>query len=151
MGEAEKDSFIALPGEGGHSRLPSTRKLCIPTWEDLMKSFMGFPGGSNDKKICLQSRRPGFSPWVGKIPWRRAEQFSSIVAWRIPGTAEARGLAVYGVTQSQPRLKRLSSSSSPGHALVLSATPPLNSCYKVKKVKALATQLCPTLCDPRGL
>ena len=21
--------------------------------------------------ICLQCRRPGFSPWVGKIPWRR--------------------------------------------------------------------------------
>ena len=23
------------------------------------------------KKICLQHRRPGFDPWVGKIPWRR--------------------------------------------------------------------------------
>ena len=23
------------------------------------------------KKICLQCRRPGFDPWVGKIPWRR--------------------------------------------------------------------------------
>ena len=22
-------------------------------------------------KICLQCRRPGFDPWVGKIPWRR--------------------------------------------------------------------------------
>ena len=22
-------------------------------------------------KICLQFRRPGFDPWVGKIPWRR--------------------------------------------------------------------------------
>ena len=22
-------------------------------------------------KICLQCRRPGFNPWVGKIPWRR--------------------------------------------------------------------------------
>ena len=20
---------------------------------------------------CLQCRRPGFDPWVGKIPWRR--------------------------------------------------------------------------------
>ena len=26
------------------------------------------------KKICLQRRRPMFSPWVGKIPWRRAWQ-----------------------------------------------------------------------------
>ena len=23
------------------------------------------------KRICLQYRRPGFNPWVGKIPWRR--------------------------------------------------------------------------------
>ena len=23
------------------------------------------------KKICLQCGRPGFHPWVGKIPWRR--------------------------------------------------------------------------------
>ena len=24
------------------------------------------------QRICLQCRRPGFDPWVGKIPWRRA-------------------------------------------------------------------------------
>ena len=28
-------------------------------------------GGSDGKKICLQCRRPGFDPWVRKIPWRR--------------------------------------------------------------------------------
>ena len=32
-----------------------------------------FPGGS-DCKVCLQCRRPGFDPWVGKIPWRRKWQ-----------------------------------------------------------------------------
>ena len=37
---------------------------------------------------------------------------SSVLAWRIPGMAEPGGLAVYGVAQSQTRLKRLSSSSS---------------------------------------
>ena len=26
------------------------------------------------KKICLQYRRPGFNPWVEKIPWWRARQ-----------------------------------------------------------------------------
>ena len=35
---------------------------------------------------------------------------SSILAWRIPGTEEPSGAAVYGVAQSQTRLKRLSSS-----------------------------------------
>ena len=37
---------------------------------------------------------------------------SGVLAWRIPGTGEPGGLPVYGVTQSQTRLKRLSSSSS---------------------------------------
>ena len=33
-------------------------------------SFLGFPGGSSGKEY-LQHGRPGFDPWVGKIPWRR--------------------------------------------------------------------------------
>ena len=28
----------------------------------------GFPGDSDGKKIHQQCRRPGFNPWVGKIP-----------------------------------------------------------------------------------
>ena len=32
---------------------------------------MGFPGGSDGKRICLQCRRSGFNPWVRKISWRR--------------------------------------------------------------------------------
>ena len=36
---------------------------------------------------------------------------SSTLAWRIPGTGEPGGLPLCGVTQSQTRLKRLSSSS----------------------------------------
>ena len=37
---------------------------------------------------------------------------SSVLAWRIPGMGGAWWAAVYGVTQSRTRLKRLSSSSS---------------------------------------
>ena len=40
----------------------------------------GFPGGSAGKRICLQCRRPGFDPWLGKIPWRR-EWLPSPVFW----------------------------------------------------------------------
>ena len=36
--------------------------------------FLGFSGGSRWWRICLQCRRPGFDPWVGKIPWRREWQ-----------------------------------------------------------------------------
>ena len=39
---------------------------------------------------------------------------SSVLAWRILGTGEP-GAAVYGVAQSQTRLKRLSSSGSMTH------------------------------------
>ena len=42
--------------------------------------FLGFLGGSADKRIRLQCRRPGFDSWVGKIPWRR-ERLSTPVFW----------------------------------------------------------------------
>ena len=32
------------------------------------------------KKICLQSRKPGFNPWVGNIPCK-----SSTLVWKILG------------------------------------------------------------------
>ena len=33
--------------------------------------ILGLPWWLNWWRICLQCRRPGFDPWVGKIPWRR--------------------------------------------------------------------------------
>ena len=39
-----------------------------------------FPGGSDGKSVCLQCGRPGFSPWVGKIPWRRKWQPSPVLS-----------------------------------------------------------------------
>ena len=30
-----------------------------------------FPGGSDGTESACQCWRPGFDPWVGKIPWRR--------------------------------------------------------------------------------
>ena len=39
--------------------------------------------------ICLQCGRPGFDPWVEKIPWRKElAAHSSILAWKIPWTEE---------------------------------------------------------------
>ena len=41
-------------------------------WTELSWwTYRDFPGGSDGKSICLQCGRPGFDPWVGKIPWRR--------------------------------------------------------------------------------
>ena len=36
--------------------------------------MLSFPGGSDDKIVCLQCGRPGFDPWVGKSPWGRKRQ-----------------------------------------------------------------------------
>ena len=49
----------------------------------LTFSYMwGFPCGSAGKEsiICLQCGRPGFNPWVGKIPWRR-ERLPTPIFW----------------------------------------------------------------------
>jgi len=38
----------------------------------------GFPGGSNGKESACKAGDldsiAGFDPWIGKIPWRRAQQ-----------------------------------------------------------------------------
>ena len=36
-----------------------------------LPGFPGFYPGSGGKRIHLQGRKPGFDPWVGKIPWGR--------------------------------------------------------------------------------
>ena len=51
-------------------------------------------------RICLQFRRPGFDPWVRKIPWRRKWQPTntslSIPPQRISWTGEPGGLQSMG-------------------------------------------------------
>ena len=36
----------------------------------IIFTFLGFPGDSDSKESAM--REPGFDPWVGKMPWRRA-------------------------------------------------------------------------------
>ena len=36
-------------------------------------SFLGLPWWLRWQRILLQYGRPGFDPWVGKIPWRREQ------------------------------------------------------------------------------
>ena len=55
------------------------------------------------RRIHLQWGRPGFDPWVGKIPWRRATH-SSILAWRIPMDREAWRGIVPGVSKNWTQL-----------------------------------------------
>ena len=41
---------------------------------------MGFPCGSAGKESAYNAGRPGFNPWVGKIPQRR-ERLPTPVFW----------------------------------------------------------------------
>ena len=51
--------------------------ICLLEWDahyyGMVLTYGGFPGGSNSKKVHLQCGKPGFSPWFGKIPWRREQ------------------------------------------------------------------------------
>ena len=56
--------------------------------------------------------RPGFSPWVGKIPWRRPWQPTPVfLPGEPPWTEEPGGPQSVGVTQSQTGLKGLNTIS----------------------------------------
>ena len=59
------DWMMAARREGLQVGEPGCFSLCYG-W------CWGFPGGSDG--VCLQCGRPGFDPWVGKIPWRRKWQ-----------------------------------------------------------------------------
>ena len=64
----------------------------------------GFPGGAEVKSICLQCGRPGFDPWVGKIPWRRKWQPTPVF---LPGESHGwRSLVGYSpqVAKNQTQL-----------------------------------------------
>ena len=60
----------------------------------------GFPGGSDSKESANlpAMRRPGFNPWVGKIPWRRKWLPTPVssLAWKLRWTEEPGGLQTIG-------------------------------------------------------
>ena len=41
-------------------------------------SFIRLPWWLRRQNVCLQCRRPGFNPWVRKIPWRRKWQSTPV-------------------------------------------------------------------------
>ena len=62
----------------------------------------GFRGGSHGKESTCNAGRPGFDPWVGKIPWSREWQPTpGIPAWRISMDRGAWWATVHGVAKSQ--------------------------------------------------
>ena len=73
---------------------PSCLSLFFPT--PLSLGFLGLfettqlygPSGASGKEPACQCRRhnrPGFNPWVAKIPWRRAQQPTPVF---LPGKSQ---------------------------------------------------------------
>ena len=92
----------------------------IVLWKVSYRLFivsMGFPGGTSGKAPacqCRRCKRGRFDPWVGKIPWRRAQQLTPVF---LSGESyRQRSLVGYG-PKSQTRLKRLSTHSYNEHQL----------------------------------
>ena len=83
--------------------------FCNSFYPQLQYS-MGFPGGAGGKEPacqCRRCRRLGSNPWVGKLPWRRAWQFTPVF---LPGESHGqRSLEGYSpeVTKSWTRLSGL--------------------------------------------
>ena len=76
----------------------STSLLTTNSNSLLFMAEFGLPWWLSWKWFRLQCRRPGFDPWVGKIPWRR-ERLPTPVFW--PG--EFHGLySPWGHKESDP-------------------------------------------------
>ena len=59
------------------SILPHER---VEQWPGFNLAMDGLPCWFSWWRFCLQCRRPGFNPWVGKVPWRR-ERPPTRVSW----------------------------------------------------------------------
>ena len=59
-------------------------------------SSLGFPGGARGKEPtcqCRRLKRPQYEPWIGKIPWRKAQKLNPVF---LPGESHGqRSLAGY--------------------------------------------------------
>ena len=65
---------LSHKGSSTHTKGSVNNKYCYYDFVEEFTEIWGFPGGSEVKSVCLQCRRPGFNPWVEKIPWRRKWQ-----------------------------------------------------------------------------
>ena len=97
---------------------------------------LGFPSGASGKEPTCQCRRPGFDPWVRKIPWRRKWLPTPIF---LPGKSHRqRSLVDY----SPQGCKRV------GHDLAAKQQHYIiYYIIKYVQVHAKSFKSCPTLCD----
>ena len=85
--------------------------LKLETVISISKGEEGIPGGTSGKEAACQYRRLKrcrFNPWVGEIPWRRAQQPLQYSCLENPMGRGAWWPRVHRASKSQTRLKWLS-------------------------------------------
>ena len=88
---------------------PQVGSLCLWASFCFVGNFIGLPWWLRWWRVCLQCGRPGFDPWVGKIPWRRKWQTTLVF---LPGKSHGwRSLAGYHpqATKSRTQLSNFTS------------------------------------------
>ena len=68
------DTFAALKFKGVHTLNNLLGKLSSYFSVKLPRDFPSGPRGKEPICQCRRHERPGFNPWVEKIPWKRAWQ-----------------------------------------------------------------------------
>ena len=72
---ASADGFLSTGSPRKPRILIFKKNQCFEMTEFILNSHphlkMGLPWWLRCWRILLQCKRPGFDPWVGKIPWRR--------------------------------------------------------------------------------
>ena len=75
-----------------------------PSSAFLIPAFQGFLGATRGKEPacqCRRHKRPGFSPWVRKIPWRRAWQPTPVfLPGKFHGQRSLEGYSLLGHKES---------------------------------------------------
>ena len=90
-----KVQIVKFWNETGYQRIliheSSTRQVFQNISVRLMYRLkMGLPRRHTCQ--CRRHKRHEFSPWAGKIPWRKHSTHSSILPWRIPWREDPGGL-----------------------------------------------------------
>ena len=70
-------------GEEGNSHEDGKQRFGKQMFSGSCRDNGGFPG--SEGRVCLRFRRPGFDPWVRKIPYRRKWQPTPIF---LPGESQ---------------------------------------------------------------
>ena len=81
QGDLEGQPFVQKQGSHAMQESPvifQVRKILWRMNRLPTPVFLGFPGGSAGKESPCNVGDSEFSPWVGKIPWRRTWQPTSV-------------------------------------------------------------------------